>query len=137
MVARDAARRTKPHVLVRVRVLIAALALFVASGGALSSWVQIARGPGAHVCHCSIEHHDCVCVRCNPDDPSLWTSSESIKGECGTRSELLGPSAPKAMVHEPTSVPTPGVVGELTFDPPPLLSDAQRAPPPTPPPRRA
>lgn len=120
-----------------LRVVVALLIACVASGGALPSWAQIAQGPGAHVCQCSVEHHDCLCARCHADDPSLWTSSESIKGNCGTRAELLGPTAMKAVVFEAASVAAAGLVDELTFSPPPALSDTPRAPPPTPPPRRA
>jgi hypothetical protein len=136
MFARAAAtRRTRAYALLRV--IVALLVVCVASGGALPSWAQLVEGPGAHVCQCSVVHHDCLCARCHPDDPSLWTSTESIKGECGTRNELMAPGAIKAVVLAPPSVPVATLLAELTFLPPPPLHDASRPPPPIPPPRVA
>jgi len=76
--------------LIRV-VLITLLMLSLGSSGALPVWAQLVGVEGPHVCHCSLEKHDCVCPRCNTDpDAAMFLSAESLKGRCGDDEVAFG-----------------------------------------------
>jgi hypothetical protein len=120
-----------------LRALVFALALPLASSGALPFWVQIAGIEAPHVCHCSVDKHDCVCARCNPDhEEELLVTSESLKGRCGDDDVAFGGKALCAVLP-PASVLAP-VAAHTTIERPSilLLSELVR-PPPTPPPRQS
>ena len=99
-----------------LRALIFAVSLPLASSGALPVWARLVGVEGPHVCHCSIDKHDCVCAKCNPElEEELLLTSESLLGRCGD----------DAPVAERVSLPPATIL---------LVSDLAR-PPPTPPPR--
>ena len=118
-----------------LRALVFALVLPLATSGALPLWAQLAGVEAPHVCHCSIEKHDCVCARCNPDlEEDLLVTSESLTGRCGDdevafggkaicavlpAGSILAPIASRTSIASPVCVP---------------VDDLARAPP-TPPPR--
>ncbi|MBN9162101.1 MAG: hypothetical protein J0I07_14155 [Myxococcales bacterium] len=118
-----------------LRALIFAVSLPLASSGALPVWARLVGVEGPHVCHCSIDKHDCVCAKCNPElEEELLLTSESLLGRCGDDEHAFGSKAICAVVP-PSSVIAP--VAERVSLPPAtilLVSDLAR-PPPTPPPR--
>ncbi len=118
-----------------LRALIFALVLPLASSGALPFWAQLAGVEGPHVCHCSLEKHDCVCPRCDTDpDAADYLSSESLKGRCGDDELAFGGKALAAVLVAPVVVTAPSRDAFLARE---LAVEHTRPspPPPTPPPR--
>lgn len=116
-----------------LRALVFVLALPLMSAGALPFWAQLAGVEGPHVCHCSVEKHDCVCPRCNTDHGDAL-GAESLKGRCGD-DELAFPGKLLLSVLPATFVIAP-VAARIASDHdalPPFESLSLR--PPTPPPR--
>jgi hypothetical protein len=128
-------RRTQWTVgLLRVLVVALLLLLPLASAGALPSWALLVRGEGGHVCHCSIEKHDCVCAKCNPDRDDLSLTSESLSGRCGDDEIAFGGKALRAVLPAPFGrVPLSSVALEVLH--PHAPTSRVKSPPPTPPPR--
>lgn len=137
-------RRAMPSLLRGVRVrtlrlLVLILALPLASAGALPVWAQLVGVEAPHVCHCSLDHHDCVCPRCQTDpDAEEYLSAASLKGRCGDDEIAFGGSAMRAVLDAPCgplleapSCSAPN--GFFTTSPP----GRDRTRPPTPPPRAA
>lgn len=133
-------RPRPPHVLgscsVLVRLLVLVLSLSIATSGALPLWALLIGVEAAHVCRCSIEKHDCVCAKCNPDQDEMRVSGESLSGRCGDDDMAFGgkaiaalPSAPMMIVEDP---PAPIDVEVQAAEPVVLPPRA----PPKPPPRR-
>jgi len=118
-----------------LRALVFALALPLATSGALPLWAQLAGIEAPHVCHCSIEKHDCVCAKCNPDhEEDLLITSESLTGRCGDDEVAFGGKALCAVLPA-ASILSP-IASRIAIPSPVLASvpDLARAPP-TPPPR--
>lgn len=123
--------------LVRLVVLVATLPFVTA--GALPAWAELLGAEQPHICHCSRDHHGCVCVRCHTDpDAEMGVSSDSMKGRCGDDDVVAGGA------HAKITVLRAGV--ELGLAPAPLEgrtaidrlvepSSRDRAPPTPPPPR--
>jgi hypothetical protein len=114
--------------------LVLALALPLATAGALPLWAQLAGVEGPHVCHCSVEKHDCVCPKCNTDHDEMRFSAESVKGRCGDDDVGFGGKAIAAVLTPPTMMPSLAehvLVASRSIDP---VSTASPSPP-TPPPR--
>jgi hypothetical protein len=118
-----------------LRTLVFTLFLPLASSGALPSWALLVGVEGAHVCHCAIEQHDCLCPKCNPDhEDELLLTSESLQGRCGDDDVAFGGKALGAVLP-PSSILTPGVTRTKVASPVVLLPTDLARPPPTPPPR--
>lgn len=118
-----------------LRALVLAIALPLASAGALPVWAQLVGVEGPHVCHCSTEQHDCVCPRCHTDpDAAMFLSTESLKGRCGDDEIAFGGKAFIAVLA-PMTVLVP-VVGEPLSLPIAIApASLPKSPPPKPPPR--
>jgi hypothetical protein len=130
-----ARRKSKGWAFALLRALVFALVLPLASSGALPFWAQLAGVDGPHVCHCSLEKHDCVCARCNPDhEDEMLLTSESLKGRCGD-DELAFAGKAICAVLPPSTVLAP-IASRLWIELPASrdISDVT-LPPPTPPPR--
>lgn len=107
----------------------------LASSGALPSWALLFGIEAAHVCRCSVEEHDCVCPKCNPDQgDDLALTAESIKGRCGEDDVAFGGKALGAVLP-PTSVLTPPAERTAFVTTIPLAPRDLRERPPIPPPR--
>lgn len=120
-----------------VRALVFALALPLATSGALPLWAQLAGVEGPHVCHCSVEKHDCVCPKCNPEhEDMLRLSSESLKGRCGDDDVGFGGKAICAVLSSSSTL-TPIAARVLVPAPPAPPTPLAPREPPTPPPRSA
>jgi hypothetical protein len=129
-----ASRKSERWAIALIRALVVALALPLASSGALPFWAQLAGIEGPHVCHCSAEKHDCVCPKCNPDRDDLLVTSESLKGRCGDDEIAFGGKTLRAVL--PSSSVLSPVVRRSPIDLAPTRSlDGLARPPPTPPPR--
>ena len=118
-----------------LRALVFALLLPLASSGALPVWAQLAGVEAPHVCHCSIEKHDCVCAKCNPElEEELLFTSESLLGRCGDDEVLFGAKAICAVL--PASSIISPIASRISIALPlrRAISDLAR-PPPVPPPR--
>lgn len=117
-----------------LRGLVLALLLPLASMGSLPAWAAVIGVEGAHVCHCAIDRHDCVCDKCNPEHRELAFSEESLTGRCGDDERAFGG---KPFVG--ISPPGVAVVGASIERIEPLVlpspRGAPRPPPPKPPPR--
>ena len=131
-----AARRKRARwAAVLLRVLVFALAVPLASSGALPFWAQLAGVEGPHVCHCSIEKHDCVCPKCNPEhEEDMLFTSESLKGRCGDDEIAFGGKAICAVLPASGVLAPIGSRTAIALPAARLVSDLAR-PPPTPPPR--
>lgn len=118
-----------------LRALVFALAVPLASLGALPVWAWLAGVEAPHVCRCSIEKHDCVCSKCSPEhEEDLLITSESLSGRCGDDEVAFGGKAICAVLPA-ASVLSP-VAGRVAPGPPVARSKSRPAPtPPTPPPR--
>lgn len=133
--ARGETRRGTRWLTTLLRALVTALLLPLATAGALPSWALLAEVEAAHVCHCSLEKHDCVCAKCNPEQEEMLLSSESLTGRCGD-DDVAFPGKLLVAVLPPSGVLAPIVVrvsGDAAVPHPP--ESPSRAPP-TPPPRR-
>ncbi|MBX3220134.1 MAG: hypothetical protein KF795_06405 [Labilithrix sp.] len=132
-----ARRKDRRWAIALLRALVLALAVPVASSGALPLWAALAGVEAPHVCHCSIEKHDCVCPKCNPDhEDELVFSSESLSGRCGDDDVAFAGKAICAVL------PAPSVLAPSASRTPIVAPRARRPsdlarPPPTPPPRPA
>lgn len=118
-----------------LRALIFALALPLVSAGALPVWARLVGIEGPHVCHCSIDKHDCVCAKCNPElEEELLLTSESLLGRCGDDERVFGSKAICAVL--PASSVLAPIVEQVSLPPVTfsVIVDLAR-PPPTPPPR--
>jgi hypothetical protein len=118
-----------------LRGLVVMLALPLATSGALPLWARLAGIEAPHVCHCSIERHDCVCARCNPENEDLLLTSESLEGRCGD-DDVVYPGKAVVVVTPAPIVLAPAPVASGRADR--LLSQPPAAParaPPVPPPR--
>lgn len=74
-----------------VRVLVVALSFALGSAGTLPLWATLLGVADVHVCHCSREHHDCVCARCHTDpDANMLVSSETLSNRCGDDDIVFG-----------------------------------------------
>lgn len=130
------ARSLRSSVPTLLRVLVVALVLPLASAGTLPIWAQLVGVEGPHVCHCSVERHECVCPKCNPDhEGEMLLSSESLKGRCGEDDVAFGGRAIRAVL-----VPSLGAIAPVASRvahalPEPDLLPIPPPPPPTPPPR--
>lgn len=113
--------------------LVLLLATCVAWGGMLPVVARIVVD-APHVCHCKASEHDCVCVRCQPDRPELWTSEESVKGQCGDDDAFPSASGVRGIVATPfvvvAAVPTGARAPALLTSPPEAPSRAPPVPPP-------
>lgn len=76
-----------------LRAIVFVLVSSIATLGALPFWAQLAGVEGPHVCHCSTEKHDCICVKCHPDRDDMVLSTESLKGRCGDDEIAFGGKA--------------------------------------------
>ncbi len=119
-----------------LRALVVMLVLPLASSGALPLWARLAGIEAPHVCHCSIEKHDCVCARCNPENEDLLLTSESLEGRCGD-DDVAFPG--KAIIAVPTAqvvlaaAPAGSDLADASLsDPPPAPVRAPPDPPPRP-----
>ena len=118
-----------------LRALVLALLLPLASSGALPVWARLVGVEAPHVCHCSLEKHDCVCPRCNPDlEEDMLFTSEALTGRCGDDEVAFGGKAicavlPATSVLAPIAARTTIVRASVR-----PIADYAR-PPPTPPPR--
>lgn len=117
-----------------LRVLVVMLVLPLATSGALPQWARLAGIEAPHVCHCSIEKHDCVCARCNPDNEEMLLTSESLQGRCGDddvafagKAIVAVPAAPLVLAAAPSasalsdarvSAPPPGPARSPPVPPP-------------------
>lgn len=118
-----------------LRVLVFALAVPLASSGALPVWALLAGIEAPHVCHCSIEKHDCVCAKCNPEhEEDFLVTSESLTGRCGDDEIAFGAKAICAVLPAPSILSPIASRTTIARSTPRLLYDLAR-PPPTPPPR--
>jgi hypothetical protein len=118
-----------------LRVLVYALVLPLASAGALPSWALLFGVEGPHVCHCSVEQHECFCPKCNPDQADqLALSSESIQGRCGDDDIAFGGKAFCAVVPATGVLVASVTRAEMAPAAASRVPDLNRAPP-TPPPR--
>ncbi|HVJ89109.1 MAG TPA: hypothetical protein VM580_04840 [Labilithrix sp.] len=117
-----------------LRALVFALTLPLASSGALPLWARLVGVEGPHVCRCSIEKHDCDCVRCNPDHEESTFTSESLTGRCGD-DELAFGGKVLLSVLPASSVLAPVSMGAAAFLPSVFRRADFARPPPTPPPR--
>jgi len=122
-------------VAVLVRALVLVLVASIGSAGALPVLVQIAEG-SVHVCRCSAATHECLCLKCHPDDPSLLTTDDALKGQCGDDQRLLSPTTFKALATVASVLLPAAEVGVLEVRVP-VPSTLPRPPPPTPPPLAA
>jgi hypothetical protein len=130
-----ARRKSERWAVALLRALVVALALPLASSGALPFWAQLAGVEGPHVCHCSLEKHDCVCPKCNPDhEGEMLLTSESLKGRCGD-DELAFAGKAICAVLPGASVLAPIAQRSTLFVPESRTVFAVARPPPTPPPR--
>jgi hypothetical protein len=82
--------------------LVVMLVLPLATSGALPQWARLAGIEAPHVCHCSIEKHDCVCARCNPENEDMLLTSESLQGRCGDDDVAFPGKAIVALPAAPT-----------------------------------
>lgn len=115
-----------------VRALVLMLVLPLATAGSLPAWARLIDVHRAHVCNCSVDHHDCVCEQCGTDHDGRIPVS-SIKGRCGDDEQWFGGKAflaifapETARVHAPSSI--------LVVNETPTVISAARSSPPTPPP---
>ncbi len=116
------------------RLLVLVLSLSLATSGAMPLWALLAGIEAAHVCHCSLEKHDCVCAKCNPEHEDTL-STESLKGRCGDDDAAFGGRVLVGVLSSPDVVSPPAashVMKVFSLDAP--VVSAPRAPP-TPPPR--
>ena len=118
-----------------LRALVLALALPLVTSGALPLWAQLAGVEAPHVCHCSIDKHDCVCAKCNPElEEDLLFTSESLLGRCGDDEVLFGGKAICAVLPA-ASILSP-IASRISIALPVHRTIADLArPPPVPPPR--
>lgn len=118
-----------------LRLLVLALAVPLMSSGALPLWALLAGVEAPHVCHCSIDKHDCVCAKCNPEhEEDFLVTSESLTGRCGDDEIAFGGKAICAVLPAPSILAPIASRTSIALPIPRLLSDLAR-PPPTPPPR--
>lgn len=119
------------------------LALSLASSGMLPAAAAFARLVGIearHVCHCSVERHECVCQTCHPDDDAgLVLGAETLRGRCGDDDgpflfgKALGVAHRLVNGYEVAFSP---IADRVSIVRPSVLAYASIAlPPPTPPPR--
>ena len=74
-----------------LRALVIALTVALGSAGTLPLWATLLGVEGPHACHCSRDHHDCVCARCHTDpDAAMRISSETLKARCGDDEVVYG-----------------------------------------------
>jgi len=127
--AEDAARRV-------LRAVVLLLAVSVGSAGALPVWAALVGVEAPHVCHCSTEHHDCVCARCHTDpDGEMRFSKETLQNRCGDDDVLFGGRQLLAIAAPlPAIVAAPAHATVATLLPGRLRS-RDPGEPPTPPPR--
>jgi hypothetical protein len=118
-----------------LRTIVLALALPLATSGALPLWAQLVGVAGPHVCHCSIEKHDCVCARCNPGHDDLLLSSESLKSRCGDDEIAFPGKAIVGVLAAPAVVAAAPSERLAAGSPAPEPAPAPARAPPTPPPR--
>lgn len=116
-----------------VRLLLLLLVLPLASAGALPTWARLVGVQKPHVCHCSLEHHDCTCSICDPErSPRL--STESLEGRCGDDEVAFGAKSFVAVLPALSTV-----IAAPTYELPQLAPAVPVSrlgdPPPTPPPR--
>lgn len=125
--------------LARVRAtIVLVLACTLGSGGMLPVWAQLAGVEGPHVCHCSTDHHDCVCARCHTDgDAKRYRTVETVKGRCGDDEVGFGGHGVTAVLAAgPAPLPAADAT-EHEDATPPRMRPLRRSRPPTPPPRSA
>lgn len=120
-------------------VLLVVLVCSVAAGGMLPAWAQLVGVEGAHVCHCSTDHHDCVCAHCGTDpDGKAFRAVSTVKGRCGEDEVAFGGRGFNAILSPPIAgVPAAEVVEATAMGVSPASITRLRARPPTPPPRAA
>lgn len=118
-----------------LRALVLALALPLASSGALPLWAQLAGVEGPHICRCGIQKHDCVCAKCDPEhEEDLLLTTESLTGRCGDDEIAFGGKAISAVLPPAASVvPFAGLAIGAAEAPDPVL--IPESAPPTRPPR--
>ncbi len=116
--------------------LLVILASSLATAGMLPVWAQLAKVDGPHVCHCSTDHHGCVCARCGTDaDANGHRSIATIKGSCGDNELAFGGRGFVAVLPA-TSPDVPLVAAEWLASSPLLTRELRRdRRPPKPPPR--
>jgi len=121
--------------LVRLVVLVATLPFVTA--GALPAWAELLGAEQPHICHCSRDHHGCVCVRCHTDpDAEMGVSSDSMKGRCGDDDAVAGGAHVKITVLRamiglaPAPLEGRAPIARL------IAPDSRDRAPPTPPPPR-
>lgn len=141
MMSRNATRAAiVPPIVVALlrRFVLVVLVMSLASGGVLPVWAQLAGIEGPHVCHCSTDHHDCVCAHCGTDhDAKAFRSVAHVKGRCGDDEVAFGGRGFVAIVPQAgVLVVTPTAAHVIDAAAPSLRTRLRRRPP-TPPPRLA
>jgi hypothetical protein len=116
------------------RLIVIVLSLSLATSGALPLWALLVGIDAAHVCHCAIDKHDCVCAKCNPEHEDALTS-ESLKGRCGDDEAAFTGKAIVGVLSSPSVFVAAATDQGCAIAPPvaPVLVAARA--PPTPPPR--
>lgn len=131
--------RTSRTSLARFRAWVRTVAMIVAlplmSVGALPYWASLLGIEGPHVCHCSLEKHDCLCVKCHPDQEDLVLTTASLSGRCGDDEHVYGGKAIRAVPPSTFGRAPPPLSTLAILDAPAVLAAGLRSPPPTPPPR--
>lgn len=121
--------------LARLVVLVATLPFVTA--GALPAWAELLGAEQPHVCHCSRDHHGCVCVRCHTDpDAEMGVSSDSMKGRCGDDDAVAGGAHVKITVLRPMIGLAPAPLEGRASIPRLVAPRSRDRAPPTPPPPR-
>lgn len=118
--------------------MLVVLVCSVATGGMLPVWAELAGVEGPHVCHCSADHHGCVCAHCGTDqDGKALRAVSTVKGRCGDDEVAFGGRGFVAVLVPPLAR-VPAACGEgIPAVRAALPRIRLRARPPTPPPRAA
>ena len=85
--------------------LVMALTFALGSSGTLPLWATLLGVEEVHACHCSRDHHDCVCARCHSDpDGAMRVSTETLQNRCGDDETVFGGRRILAVTAAPSAV---------------------------------